>query len=132
MHREIASMKMGIMALVLIGLLGSITGAHANDYPQGCVDCHVKSEGELDFRLNVLLKQIGHRWIKTLETVPDDCGRCHEPDDSPTLGELLHAIHYAVPQSNTYVTKYDGKCINCHEMDAKAGEARVKSGPTNW
>ena len=124
-------MKMGICALILIGLTGLVPGAYADDYPQGCVDCHVKTDS-LDFRLNVLLEQIGHRWIKTLRTVPDGCGRCHEPDDDATLSELLHAIHYEVPKSNTFVGRFGGDCRHCHTMDAEAGEAAVKNGPKNW
>ena len=41
-----------------LALTCSLTDAVANDYPNGCVSCHVK--GETDFRLNVLLANIGH------------------------------------------------------------------------
>jgi hypothetical protein len=94
-------MKMGICALILIGLAGLAPGSYADDYPQGCVDCHVKTDS-LDFRLNFLLEQIGHRRIKRLKNIPRDCGR------------------------------FGGDCRHCHTMDAEAGEAALKNGPKNW
>jgi len=134
-------MRNGIHALALImatGLLAVSAVATADDYAQGCVDCHRLSEKgsglryEGDFRIQPLLAQTGHRWLKKIKTVPNDCTKCHSDDSDLPLATIVHLVHFEKPEANVYTTEFGGKCANCHAMDAPAGEALVKSGPKNW
>ena len=52
-------MKKVAVLLFTLASLGPGMQAFADDYPNGCVDCHAKSESR-DFRLNTLLARIGH------------------------------------------------------------------------
>ena len=134
--RCLAKIGFGVAAMLALALPGA---SSADDYPQGCVSCHVEKPGATDLRLNTLLRAIGHHYIRTVEEVPGDCYRCHQPYEdrdylpfSPSLGDLLHAIHYQVPDGNTFVSQYGGDCQGCHVMDAEEGEARIKGGAKNW
>ena len=121
-----------IAALAMSAVAPSVVGA--DDYPEGCVSCHIQRQGQTDLRLNVLLDQIGHRKFRARK-VPRDCNRCHRPEegsDEPAFSQLIHAIHYDVPATNTFITVYGGDCQECHAMDPEDGEARVKSGSANW
>ncbi len=134
-------MRNGIRALgliTLVGLLAITATANADDYPQGCVDCHTlrQTGGSLersgDFRLNTLLQQVGHRKLNKVKTVPNDCARCHGDEDELPLSTMVHLIHYELPAANVFTTQFGGDCTNCHGMDAAEGEAIVKSGEKNW
>lgn len=134
-------MRNRIRALALITatiLLAGSAAASADDYPQGCVDCHILSESGSgkkytgDFRIQPLLAQTGHRWLKKIKTVPDDCTKCHSDDSDLPLATIIHLVHFERPEANVYTTEFGGKCGNCHAMDASAGEAVVKKGPKNW
>ena len=127
-------MKKALLMLGALALTCSLTDAVANDYPNGCVSCHVK--GETDFRLNVLLANIGHGrgGERTLE-IPVGCNRCHATDGSgnaASISKLVHSVHYENPNENAFVTKYSGDCRNCHSMDAAAGYGSIKVGERNW
>jgi nitrate/TMAO reductase-like tetraheme cytochrome c subunit len=107
----------------------------ADTYPEGCVSCHTNRQGEADFRLSNLLDQIGHPSVKRVKKVPRDCTRCHstDPEDGePVFSQIIHEIHYDVPNINLYVTRFAGDCRNCHEMNVEEGEAQVKNGAKNW
>ncbi len=121
--------------VVFVSLMVGVGGAVADERPDGCVDCHVKKQGQTDLRLNALLHQIGHEPIERTRNVPRDCQRCHRSADVEglqTFDVLMHAIHYDVPRTNTFITKYGGDCRNCHGMDADTGVASVKGGKKNW
>ncbi len=129
--------RLGLLALAAVTTLS--TAAIADDYPEGCVDCHAQKQGApVDFRLNILLRQIGHPRVDRLKTIPTACNRCHadegggEDDGTPKFSQLIHIIHFDVPQTNTYVQQFGGKCQHCHAIDVDAGEAVVKSGERNW
>ena len=107
--------------------------AVADEFPEGCVSCHVKKVGDVDFRLNTLLAQIGHRKVDRLKQIPRDCGRCHASDDSEdSFTSMIHEIHFDVPKINLFVNRYGGACINCHEINKETGDAGLKNGPKNW
>lgn len=134
-------MGKGIRAFALItaaALLGLPAAAMADKYPQGCVDCHILAdEGSGakyrgDFRLEPLLAQTGHRWLKKIKTVPDDCTKCHSSEDDLPLSTIVHLVHFEQPAANVYTTEFDGKCGHCHAMDGPSGKSMVKSGPKNW
>ena len=118
---------------IAVGLLAVAGLAVADDFPEGCVSCHGQTSSEADFRLNALLTQIGHRWIKTLKEIPEDCGKCHSGDDQEkTFMAMTHEIHYDVPKANLFTTRYGGECLHCHSMNVETGEAALKGGPKNW
>lgn len=121
-----------IAALAMSAVAPSVVGA--DDYPEGCVSCHIQRQGQTDLRLNMLLAQIGHPEFRARK-VPRDCTRCHRPEegsDDPKFSQLIHAIHYDVPATNTFITVYGGDCQECHKMNAEEGEAEVKTGAANW
>jgi len=134
-------MSNGFRAIALISAAALLTVsavAVADSYPQGCVDCHVLSESGSgnkyvgDFRIEPLLAQTGHRWLRKIKTVPDDCSKCHSDDSDLPLSTIVHLVHFEKPAANLYTTEFGGKCANCHAMDGPSGESLVKSGPKNW
>ncbi|KPK55346.1 MAG: hypothetical protein PVI25_00405 [Gammaproteobacteria bacterium] len=130
-------MKDRIRVLWVAGLfsLTAFAGvAVADEFPEGCVSCHVEKIGDVDFRLNTLLEQIGHRKVDRLKQVPRDCGRCHtsDPTEEENFTAMIHEIHFDVPKINLFVTRFDGACIHCHQVDTETGEAGLKNGPKNW
>lgn len=108
--------------------------AVAEEFPEGCVSCHVEKIGDVDFRLNTLLEQIGHRKVDRLKQIPRDCGRCHtsDPEEEGNFTAMIHEIHFDVPKINLFVTRFDGACIHCHQVDTETGEAGLKNGSKNW
>ena len=125
-------MRMRTLALSIACLALPAAVGYADDFPQGCVDCHAEEMEAGDFRLGVLLEAFGHPSVDDLETIPTDCAECHAPDEDVALGVIVHQIHFDEPDSNTFVTEYGGDCRHCHVMDAAEGKAVVKSGPKNW
>jgi len=113
-----------------------INVATADDYPDGCVSCHVKGDGNEDNRINVLLAESGHgRGGERTKLIPTGCNRCHTPDGTGTAGsirKLIHAVHYEVPAENPYMVKFGGDCRDCHSLDQSSGVAGIKIGERNW
>jgi len=130
-HSAIRGGLLAIFTTLIVGLGSAV----ANDNSQGCVDCHIQKQGSTDLRLGPLLDQIGHGPVERSRNVPRDCIRCHRSSDVeelPPFNALIHSIHYDVPKTNTFVTKFGGDCRECHAMDADEGEATVKGGKKNW
>lgn len=124
-----------VLWLAVFCSLAAFAGvAAAEEFPEGCVSCHVEKIGDVDFRLNTLLEQIGHRQVKRLKQIPRDCGRCHTSDaeEEDNFTAMIHEIHFDVPNINLFVTRFDGACIHCHQVDTETGEAGLKNGPKNW
>lgn len=124
--------------LALISTLAVVAGfgsAIADPYPEGCVSCHVQTEGA-DMRLSTLLEMKGHaRGANRTVEVPTGCNRCHAPDGegvAPSTRSLVHSIHFEYPLENTFVTQYGGECTHCHAMDGATGKAVIKTGKRNW
>ena len=130
----------GLRVVLAVGATLVLPGiATAEKYPDGCVSCHTEKPGMPDRRIDTLLREVGHFYIKTVREVPGDCYNCHAPFDdkdylpySPDFGTLVHSIHYDSPRTNTYFTIYGGDCRGCHVMDAETGDVGVKSGNRNW
>lgn len=127
---------LGLMVLTLIA--GAVVGgkAYADDYPNGCVSCHVEGTGALDMRINAVLDRLGHgKAADRSKIIPAACDRCHASSgDGPAsaLRNLIHRAHYTDPTANLFVTQYEGSCLHCHAMDGSSGKATVKSGERNW
>jgi hypothetical protein len=128
--------------LVGVTLLTLITGAvysgivYADEYPAGCVDCHVQGTGAQDMRINAVLNRVGHgKAAERSKDIPTDCLRCHsyakDAWASP-LGNLVHRAHYKSPEENAFTTQYGGSCQHCHNMEGESGKAGLKSGERNW
>ncbi len=100
-----------------------------DDRPNGCVDCHVK-----DLSLNTLLAKIkGHPNVsKIVKKIPDNCMMCHKGGGkAPALSLLSHKNHLG-DKSSDFLTKYNGQCLSCHQLNQATGEVKEKSAPANW
>ncbi len=109
-------------------VLPGITGK--DQYPNGCVDCHVK-----DTLLPAMVAKVsGHPKIdKIVKTVPKDCMICHKAGGkAPEMNLVSHKVHYSNPAKNGYVNDYQGSCLNCHALNVDTGAMAVKSGAKNW
>jgi hypothetical protein len=121
--------------LTLIALLAAVAmpPLHADDFPEGCVSCHVVLGEGMDKRLGVVLDAIGHRPLKgKVEQVPTDCLGCHESLGDPSFSSLIHQAHFSKPETNVFLARFAGDCRHCHVMDGSTGVAGLKSGKRNW
>lgn len=122
--------------LVLAGLLGlalSPAALPADDFPDGCVSCHVVFPDGADRRLAAVLGEIGHVSLKgKVSQVPTDCIACHEKKVDTKFFVLIHQAHFGSPDKNHFVQHFGGDCRHCHAMDAESGEPKVKAGSANW
>jgi hypothetical protein len=105
----------------------------ADDFPDGCVSCHVVLGDGMDKRLGVVLDAAGHRPIKgKVDRVPADCLQCHKSLDDPPFSTLVHLAHFSSPDTNVFIERFGGDCRHCHVMDPATGLAGVKTGQRNW
>ena len=112
-----------------------LPGINAKDqFPNGCIDCHKEISKTADHRLNKVVSSIEkHPNIdKIVKTVPADCSICHGKGKVPALSTITHKQHYAKPDTNVFISNYDGSCLNCHALDIASGAMRIKSGARNW
>lgn len=126
----------GALALTFADTDGiKLSGITVKDaHPNGCVDCHAKTDSG-DYRLNVELKAYKtHPDITAIvRTVPEDCAMCHRAGVAAGAMDLqTHRIHYRNPGENSFVKYYGGECLACHGLDANTGVMKVKSGAKNW
>ncbi len=114
--------------------LPGITGK--DDYPNGCVDCHVALGGDKAPLVTAELAKIsGHPKIdKLVKAVPKDClTLCHKVGGKgPAFNLVMHMVHFQKPAENRFVTVNKGACLTCHSLDLDTGLMSVKSGPKNW
>ncbi len=126
----------GVLALTAIAGVFFSFAVYADDYPNGCVSCHVEGSGALDMRINAVLDRLGHgKAADRSKMIPTACDRCHVASgDGPAtaLRILIHRAHYTEPDVNLFTTQYNGSCLHCHSMDGATGKATIKSGERNW
>ena len=132
-------MRRTLMAIGALALCGGLsTAGLADNHDAGCVSCHVNGAAPDggDFRVDAVLAKVGHRiGPEKSGTIPTDCNRCHQADDTGTAGPLrrvIHSIHYEAPEENLFMTQYGGNCRACHDMDASVGIAEIRSAERNW
>lgn len=123
-------------ALVVCGVLG-IAGLNqavmADDFPNGCVSCHIVLKDGADKRLVAALDETGHLALKDkVAKVPADCISCHEKKSDTKFSILIHQAHFGSPETNVFVQRFGGDCRSCHTMDGLSGEAGLKGGDKNW
>jgi len=118
---------------VALGIAAMGTTATADDFPAGCVSCHVVLEDGADKRLAAVLDEIGHLALKDkVATVPTDCIGCHEKKSDTKFSVLIHQAHFGSPETNLFVQRFGGDCRNCHAMDGSSGQPSLKEGDRNW
>ena len=123
----------GLLACGVLGIVSLFNAASADDFPHGCVSCHVVLEDGPDKRLAAVLDEIGHPALEDgLALVPHDCMSCHEKKDDTKFSVLIHQAHFGSPETNVFVQRFGGDCRSCHTMDGSSGEARTKEGGKNW
>lgn len=106
---------------------------HADDFPNGCVSCHVVLPDGMDKRLNAVLAEVGHVALKNkVSVVPGDCIECHKTADGPAFSNLVHMAHTRSPEKNVFVTRFGGDCRHCHAIDPATGNVSLKAGKPNW
>ncbi len=114
----------------------TINLAGADEFPNGCVSCHVVRDDGADWRLNVLMEKVGHgRGGERTKLIPTGCNRCHATDDSGTassISKLTHQVHYEAPGENPYMQEFGGDCLDCHSIDGVVGKTGIKVGERNW
>ncbi len=128
------------VAVVLLAAL-SVAGtgtALADDYPEGCVSCHVGDQPKpaSAYRLDLQLAKLGHgKGGERTQEVPTGCYRCHASNGDGAAGKLgpyVHVIHFRGGDKNPFLKKYGGDCSSCHQMDPATWRAVAKSGERNW
>lgn len=123
----------GLALAGLFGLVLSPAALPADDFPNGCVSCHVVLPDGADKRLAAVLGEIGHVSLKgKVSQVPTDCIACHEKKVDTKFSVLIHQAHFGSPDKNLFVQHFGGDCRHCHVMDAESGEPKVKAGDANW
>jgi hypothetical protein len=131
--RQQYAMRKGLLFISLAVLAGPLSVRAADDFPQGCVSCHVVMEDKADKRLGPMLAEIGHVSIKgKVVSVPADCVACHTEKSDTKFAVLIHQSHFASPTDNVFVQHFGGDCRHCHVMDGSTGEAGLKTGKANW
>lgn len=129
-HRNLAGKIAAIAGLVVAAISPSLP---ADDFPDGCVSCHVVLGEGMDKRLGVVLDAAGHRPIKgKVDRVPADCLECHKSLDDPPFSTLVHLAHFSRPDTNVFLERFGGDCRHCHLMDTSTGRANLKTGQRNW
>ena len=129
-HCHLAGKIAGIAGLVVAAISPSLP---ADDFPDGCVSCHVVLGDGTDKRLGVVLDAAGHRPIEgKVERVPGDCLECHKSLDDPPFSTLVHLAHFSRPDANVFIERFGGDCRHCHVMDPSTGLANLKTGKRNW
>jgi hypothetical protein len=129
-HGHLAGQIAAIAGLVAAAISPSLP---ADDFPEGCVSCHVVLGDGMDKRLGVVLDAAGHRPIKgKVDRVPADCLQCHKSLDDPPFSTLVHLAHFSSPDTSVFIERFGGDCRHCHVMDPATGLAGVKTGQRNW
>lgn len=132
-----------------------IPGINEKDpYPKGCVDCHVKTAGmpaplsadlkdwtsKVDAALLAKLQAVAPKGMQLkgkhpnvaamTKEIPASCTKCHAKGSkmAPSLASIVHELHLAGGDKNTFVAKFDGECTYCHKFNEKTAEWTIVSG----
>ncbi len=137
-NRDRAFSTRNAVLFLLAALSMAWTGAClADDYPDGCVSCHVGDtpKPKSAYRLDLQLADLGHgKGGERTKEIPTGCFRCHASTGDGAAGKLgpyIHLIHFR-GEKNPFLKKYGGDCSSCHQMDPNTWRAVAKSGPRNW
>jgi hypothetical protein len=141
----------------LLGPPRSIPGLTAPDeYPRGCVDCHVnRPDLGMDVRLSTLMQtwQAGVKpeFLEKVQAaapegvtlkgrhpkvslanaeLPTGCLKCHSKTSktAPPFSRMLHRIHLTGGEKSVYLTLFKGECTDCHKLDQATGSWSLGHG----
>lgn len=135
---DTSRIRMGVerlcaLALAAVAAIVVPAAPQADDFPEGCVSCHVVLPDGADKRLEKVLGEVGHRSLKgKVEEVPADCIACHAKIDDPSFSSLIHTAHFDRAEANVFLQRFGGDCRHCHVMDGATGTAGTKEGSRNW
>lgn len=136
--RDMSPVRVGVerlaaLALAAVAAIVVPAAPQADDFPEGCVSCHVVLPDGADKRLEKVLGEVGHRSLKgKVEEVPADCIACHAKIDDPSFSSLIHTAHFDRAEANVFLQRFGGDCRHCHVMDGATGTAGTKEGSRNW
>lgn len=137
-NRERTNLMKNAALIFALALLGTGIGVtYADDYPEGCVSCHVGDTAKpaAAYRLDLQLAKLGHgKGGERTEEIPTGCYRCHASSGegaAGALGPYIHVVHFQ-GEKNPFLKKYGGDCSSCHRMDPSNWQAVAKSGKRNW
>lgn len=137
-HGRNFPVRSAALVFVMTLLAGAAGAAFADDYPEGCVSCHVGDEPKPSaaYRLDLQLAKLGHgKGGERTQDIPTGCYRCHASDGDGAAGKLgpyIHVVHFRGGDKNPFLKKYGGDCSSCHRMDPSNWQAVAKSGKRNW
>ena len=139
----------------------AIPGITSEDtHPNGCVDCHRLAGENRDYRMSTAVEEWAtegapeevmevaeaswpgveltgtHPNVAQFvqeQPMPQSCLTCHGDKSSIPLDDALHTYHFAGGGDNHFVSGYDGRCLQCHSMNADVanpptGIVGMKSG----
>lgn len=138
----------------------AIPGITADDtHPNGCIDCHRLAGENRDYRMSTAIaewaegapEEVMHAaeaaWpgveltgthpevseYVASQPMPQSCLTCHSSKSSIPLDDALHTYHFAGGADNHFVSGYDGRCLQCHSLNADVanpptGMIGLKSG----
>ncbi len=134
--------------------LATAPGIAQDEFPQGCVSCHIVLPDGRDVRLSNLMTQWatevpalllerarasapagltinGRHPPVPVQDVPGGCLACHAKESTmaPPFAKLLHLVHLTGGEQNIFVTTFEGRCTHCHKLDEASGAWSIPSGP---
>lgn len=95
-------------------------GAAADVNPNGCTNCHTRTDGA-DNSLAVMVKRSAPKHPAVKEDI-NNCYICHAK--RADMGKIMHEGHLA--EGNSFISAYGGSCTHCHRVDPKTGVVSVK------
>ena len=104
-----------------------LEAATADQYEDGCVSCHKKTD-KVDQSLPAYVSRIpGHPRVK--EATVNECYRCHEAEQNYSLYKKFYrGVHKAHWESETFYTEQNGRCHSCHTVENN-GVSGIKKYP---
>jgi hypothetical protein len=137
--------------------LRQIPGVTAPDqFPRGCVDCHVnRPDLKMDRRISTIMRQwhdkvapeflakvrpfapVGmalkgrHPKLQVaVADIPKACLKCHAKasKSAPPFAQLLHGLHLGGGEKNPFLSMFQGECTHCHKLDAATGLLSLGGG----
>lgn len=134
--------------LVVILLVGAPIGIAKDQFPNGCVDCHIQQHrltlllgqwnGKVDAKRLAAMQAFvpkgvtlkGRHPTVAGKDIPASCMKCHAAASKtiPPLAPLMHGIHLAKGDAGDFVKQFGGECTHCHKLNKANGTWSMPSG----